>query len=34
VPADDALVIDSTGVSADAVLDTVLAEARQRQLIG
>lgn len=32
VPADDALVIDSTGVSADAVLDTVLREARQRQL--
>lgn len=33
VPADDALVIDSTGVSADAVLDTVLREARQRQLV-
>jgi len=32
VPADDAMVIDSTGVSAEAVLDTVLREARQRQL--
>jgi cytidylate kinase len=33
VPADDALVIDSTGISASAVLDTVLWEARNRQLI-
>ncbi|WOJ94870.1 (d)CMP kinase [Congregibacter variabilis] len=33
VPADDALVIDSTGISASAVLDTVLREARNRQLI-
>lgn len=33
VPADDALVIDSTGISASAVLDTVLREARNRQLM-
>lgn len=34
VPAADAVVIDSTGLSADAVLDAVLAEAQQRQLVG
>lgn len=34
VPAADALVIDSTGLSAYAVLDAVLAEAQQRQLVG
>lgn len=33
IPADDALMVDSTGVSADAVLSTVLDEARSRQLI-
>jgi cytidylate kinase len=33
VPADDAVVIDSTTLSADAVLDAVLAEAQQRQLV-
>jgi len=33
VPADDALIIDSTGISAAAVLDTVLVEARSRQLL-
>lgn len=32
VPADDALVIDSTGISAGSVLETVLREARCRQL--
>jgi cytidylate kinase len=34
VPADDALVIDSSGVSADAVLNAVLAEAKARCLVG
>jgi cytidylate kinase len=33
VPADDAVVIDSTTLSADAVLDAVLVEAQQRQLV-
>ncbi|EAQ96790.1 (d)CMP kinase [Congregibacter litoralis] len=33
VPANDALVIDSTGISADSVLDTVLQEARLRELV-
>lgn len=33
VPADDAIVIDSTGIPADAVLDAVLREARSRQLV-
>ncbi|MFT4767367.1 MAG: cytidylate kinase [Glaciecola sp.] len=33
IPANDALVIDSTGISASTVLDTVLREARHRQLI-
>ena len=33
VPADDALVIDSTELSVDAVLDQVLVEARQRGLL-
>ncbi|WOJ98457.1 (d)CMP kinase [Congregibacter brevis] len=33
VPATDALVIDSTGISADSVLDTVLREARLRKLV-
>ncbi len=32
-PAEDAVIVDSTGVSAEAVLSTVLAEARARQLI-
>lgn len=34
VPADDALVIDSTGVSASEVLNVVLREARLKQLTG
>ncbi|WP_439105900.1 (d)CMP kinase [Congregibacter sp.] len=33
VPATDALVIDSTGISASSVLDTVLREARLRRLL-
>ncbi len=33
VPATDALVVDSTGISADSVLDTVLQEARLRELV-
>jgi len=34
MPAADAIVVDSTGVPAQEVLDTVLSEARNRQLIG
>ena len=34
VPADDAVIVDSTGVAAAAVLRTVLEEAKVRQLIG
>ena len=33
VPADDAIVVDSTGIPADTVLDQVLREARSRQLV-
>ncbi|MDP5072176.1 MAG: (d)CMP kinase [Congregibacter sp.] len=33
VPADDALLIDSTGISAGAVLDIALREARKRRLV-
>jgi cytidylate kinase len=33
LPADDAVVIDSTAMTASAVLDTVLAEARSRSLV-
>lgn len=33
IPADDAIVIDSTGIPADTVLDTVLREARSRHLL-
>lgn len=34
IPADDAIVLDCTEISADAVLQEVLLEARNRQLIG